>query len=248
MNNVVVENLVNSKIYVRNNISYMQPSSIINPFLDILGYGKEFGGEVFIQTQNEVVNQNIGGDENIAYPRFLVELRKSEVLFGDVQYQNTFGLLVAMDQQNPLVKVYTGMNVSACTNLCIFNAEHVFQQNLMESLDNTFNAVKMYANNEQQKIDDYRKTHERLVNTVMNQEQLNERLGYLLRMANTTKLGTSPIVGAAKLLSDRKSVYFTDKESTLYNLYNAVTQGITDSADLFYKTDKTLGLTRLLLN
>ena len=244
---LLLNDLQESKIYVRNNISYMPPKEIINPFLDKLDFDPETD-QVSIQIQNAVINQEIGGAENIAYPRFLVELKRQLLTFGDVEYQNTFGLLIGMDQQKPLVKVYTGMNVSACTNLCIFNAEHVHAQNLMEPLDNTWNAVEAFAKGEELKIDEYRKTHLELVNTVLNQEQVNERLGYLLRLAGDTRLGTTPIVTAAKLLSSKQSLYYFEKETTMYNLYNSITQSITDSKDLLHRPDKTLGLTNLLLN
>lgn len=240
-----LNDLLDSKIYVRNNISYMPPREIINPFLEKVGYS---GEEINIQFQNEVINQNISGEENVAFPRFLVEVKKQMLMFGDVQYQNTYGLLVAMDQQNPVAKVYSGTEVSACTNLCIFNAEHTFTQNLMESLDNTWNAVKGFVSGEEAKIEEYRDTHLRLVANTLTQEDLNQKLGQLLRVSGSSKLGTTPIVKAAKLVSDRTSTYYAEKESNLYNLYNAITQSITDSKDLLYRPDKTMALTQMLLN
>jgi len=242
-----LEDLRESKIYVRNNISYMKPKELVNPFLNKIGYD-ESTDQLHIEVQNAVVNQNVEGGENIAYPRFMLEVRREEVFFGDVAYVNVFGLLIGMDQQKPIIKAYTGMNVSACTNLCVFNADETYSQNLMESLDNTWNAVVRFSENEKRKLDNYREIHMNLVDTSLNQEEVNERLGFLLRNANKTKLGTTPIVNAAKLLTDRASAYYFEKETNMFNLFNAVTQGITDSKDLLYRPDKTWGLAKLLLN
>ena len=81
-----------------------------------------------------------------------------------------------------------------------------------------------------------------------NQEQLKERLGHLLLYAKTAKLGKSPVVQASDLLGDPRSNYYAGADSTLYNLYNAITQIISDGKDLLYRPDKTMGLTKLLLN
>ena len=81
----------------------------------------------------------------------------------------------------------------------------------------------------------------------MNNDDVNRTLGYLLRNAVDVRLGTSPVVNAAKLMDDRKSVYYFDNETNLYNVYNAVTQSVTDTKDIFYRPDKTIGLSKLLL-
>lgn len=244
---ITLNQLQNSKIYVRNSISYNQPNSIIDPIINI--WEKNLSNNsYYVSVQNEVVNQNIEGGDNIAYPRFLIENKIEEVLYGDVKYENTMGLLVAMNQQSPVVKVYTGMNVSACTNLCIFNAEHIFQQNLTESLQPTFDALRGFTRSLYEKIESYRDIHMKLINTLLNQEELNEKLGMLLREGVSNKLGTSPIVNAVRLLNNRNSIYHADEYTSLYTLFNAITQSITDSPDILYKPDKTLALSKLLVN
>lgn len=240
-----VQALLDSKIYVRNEIHYPLPKTLVSPFLDEVGY-KE-GDALRVQVQNEVINQNEDGSVNIAYPRFLVEYTKNAIVFGDTDYHNVFGMLVAMDQQHPQIKVYSGMNVVACTNLCIFQAEHLFVQNLNNPLNSVWNQLSNYVAMEDSKLENYARVHEQLINTYYNNEQLNNKLGYLLRNADKVKLGTSPIVGAVKLLSSNKSPYYVENSCSAYNLYNAITQCITDSKDILYKPDKTYGLTKLLV-
>ena len=241
-NEVRVNDLMDSKIYVRGGIGFMSPKELVGGFVDVVN-----DGDYEVQVQNPVINQNEDGKDNIAYPRFMVEARKELVDFGKIQYQNTLGILVAMDQQNPMIKIYSGMNVTACMNMSIFNAEHVYYQNLFDDIDKVWNQLDGFVSGIEAKIKEYRKKHELMVNTIMTNDDVNRTLGYLLRNAVDVRLGTSPVVNAAKLMDDKKSVYHFDETTNLYNVYNAVTQSITDTKDIFYRPDKTIGLSKLLL-
>ena len=242
---LTIKNLEESKIYVRNNISYMPPKDLVNPFLEGIKY--EDSDEVKIEIQNPVINENHDHVSNIAYPRFSLEVNRG-VSPLDPSETNVFGLLVAMDQQKPIIKAYSGTNVSSCLNLCVFRAENLFAQDLMADLTNMWNNVQRFYRENEEKIELHASMNKQLHETHLTNNQVNVRLGSMLRNAKHAGLGTSPIVNAAELLSNKTSTYYFKQEdgTTLYNLFNSVTQGITDSKDLMSKPTKTLATAQLL--
>lgn len=235
--NPTLNELLDSKIYVKNNVSFMPAKDLINNFLESIKYDNQ---PITIKSQNEVMNENLEGGANVAYPRFSIEVDRLNSPITDES--NVMGMLVAMDQQKPLVKIYSGMNARACLNLSIFNANNVFAGDLMSNLSNVWNKAQQYFETEEDKFIKHNEVLKKLTETTLNIKQVDHLLGNLLRRASRTTLGTTPIVGAANLLNDRKSIYYFDPkgETTLNNFYNSVTQGITNSKDIFSKPNKTL--------
>ena len=244
---ITLKELQDSKLYIRNGVTFQQPSGLVNQFFEAVRY--EDSDALTIEYQNPVLNINEDDNtENVAYPRFKVEVNKGSVEFGD--YANVFGMMIAMDQQSPIVKVYSGMNVQACLNLSVFGKAYISEQNLLSSLDSAIETAKTFYQNNEMKINHYADVHERLIKKVFDEEALNRQLGKMLRRTMGTKLGTSPIVGAAKLIETRTSEYSINEDGsiTAYKLYNAITQIITDSKDLLYKPEKSYTAANLVLN
>lgn len=240
---MVLNDLIDSKIFIKNGVSFTQPNEIIGPFLDSINYDNE---PIKIKVQNEVVNENVEDHiRNIAYPRFLVEVDRGpdERLPG---YSSVMGLLVALDTGKPTMKTYSGQEVMACLNLSIFNASDLHSQDFLKSHQSLFDAAKRFYDNESRQIEQYAAVNYKLINTYLTQEEVNRALGTLLRKANRTGLGTSPIVNAAKLLEDSKSVYYQQGDMQLGNFYNSITQGITDGKDIFSKPEKSLAVAEML--
>ena len=233
---IELNQLIDSKIYVKSNISFMQPKELVYPWLESIGYS---GEPIRILSQNEVVNENEDGKANIAYPRFLVEVSKG-VHTSYPSESSVHGLLVAMDTA-PVIKIYSGMNAHACTNLSIFNAEHIHQQSLLTDLKNVWQHSKKFFDDENAKLLLSSEAHSFMANT-LNNDQVNRLLGDMLRKAHYNKFGTTPIVSAARRLGDKSSAYyFNPKEVTTYeNVYQAITQSITESKELLNKPEKTL--------
>jgi len=242
---VKLDELLNSKIYVKSNISFMPAKELVNNFLDSIKYTNE---DITIKTQNAVINENVEGGKNIAYPRFLVEVDKG-ISFLNHDESSVVGMLVAMDQLKPVIKIYSGMNAHACTNLSIFDADNVLSQDLLNDLNHIWQNVERFANEDEIKLNLHYDIYNKMLGTILNNNMVNETLGRLLRDSDKNHLGTSPIVNAAKLLDDKRSIYYFDKqkETTLHNLYNSITQGITDSKDLLYKPNKSLAIAQMLI-
>lgn len=245
MSNVITLNQLNdSKMYVKNNMTFMHPKSIVEPFLEAIKYSELDGLEV--KVQNEVVNDNQDGTSNIAYPRFAVEV--SRTLAGPIgeTYTNVFGILTAMDPGKPVVKAYSGFNAKACTNLTLFNAEHSYSQDLLQDFVNLWKTVREYHFENEEKIETYSAIHNRLINELLDNEAVNNILGYAIRNAQKEGLGVNPVVNAARLLDNRKSIYYFEKETSLFNVFSAITQGITDSPEIITRPDKTIAAAKIL--
>lgn len=244
MNAITKMQLDDSKLYVKNGMSFMHPKVMVDPFLDIMKYSDS--DELTITTQNEVVNENEDKSENIAYPRFGVQISR-KVVDEDlgIDYDNVSGMIVALDVNKPIVKVYTGFNAKACLNLCIFNASDTYSQDVLQDFANMWEVANKYYNREQEKLNELTKAHEQLHNVHLRTPEVNELLGRLLRQGRTV-IGTNPIVNASRLLDDNKSMYHYKDETTLYNVYQSITQGITDSKEIIAKPDKTVAVAKLL--
>lgn len=235
--------LLNSKIFVKNNLTFMPPSTLINRFLESIKYTNE---NIKIKTQNEVINENIEGSQNIAYPRFSLEVNK---LNSPIENEiNVYGLLVGMDLGKPLIKAYSGLNASSCLNLSIYKNTNLISQDLLTNLDSLYERVSKFYTEEEEKFKIHSEILNKLKNTILNDKQVDRLLGSLLKQGKSSGLGTSIIVNAADLLTDKRSIYYHNpsEDTTFYNFYNAITQGITDSNDILTKPNKTLITANLL--
>lgn len=244
MNTITKTQLDESKLYVKNGMSFMHPKVIVDPFLDIMKYSDS--DELSITVQNEVINENEDKTENIAYPRFGIKLSRqikdSEL---GIDYNSVSGMIVALDVNKPIVKVYTGFDALACLNLSIFNASDTYSQDVLQDFANMWEVTNKYYNREQEKLNELTKVHEEMHKRYLRTPEVNELLGRLLRQGRTT-IGTNPIVNASRLLDDNKSIYHYQDETTLYNVYQSITQGITDSKEIIAKPDKTVAVAKLL--
>jgi hypothetical protein len=161
-----------------------------------------------------------------------------------------YGMVVALDRPKPLMRLYTGENVLACTNLNVFRAEHLFTYPILSQYMEGFLKLQRLRATEHERIEEYNKIFTWLNSVDLDNDEVNKLLGKLLRVASSKGLGTSIIVSSAKYLSTHNSPYYYDVDNgtTLYNVYNSMTQGITDSSDIFSKSEKSLVATELIFN
>lgn len=239
--------VLDSRIFVKENSGsgFQSPRTYIQPFLD-----RVKPDEVTVKVQDPVTNQNEDGSQNVSYPRVLVEAKVGSQIQG---YDSVIGFLYALDIQHPQVKVFTGQNAHACTNLTIFQAEHVYQMNLNGNLTFAYEKAEQYFNNKQKEIEEFLRVREELVNTFYDNESLQKELGRLLMLTTSNKNVGYPSSGvsqAAKWLQDKNSIYYVkpDEMCNKMNLYDSLTQSITNSNDVLYKPNKTLAVAKMLIN
>jgi hypothetical protein len=242
-----VDDLLGSKIYVKENsaVSFKSPRQYLEPFLDLVG---NKATDIRVQAADSIINAEESGLRNIAYPRVNVEATVGDEMTG---FYSVVGFIYALNIQTPILKVYTGQSVKACMNLTIFQADHVFEQNLLGNFNEVYLRAGKFIQDKQKEIEEYSKIYKDLTETPLTPAQMHEALGSMLMKGANSKLGTTPVVGGAKLLGDPKSAYYTrtgeDFGCNKWNIYNAVTQCITDGADIVSKPTKTVQLAKFVM-
>ena len=235
-----VEDLLESKAYIKSGITFKTPKQLLEPFLDKIS---KYTDKFIIKTSGKVINANEDESINTAYGRVLLQTDFSADEL-DGMYKNV-GVVYALDGMKPIIKTYTGTIVSACTNMTIFNAEHVFSDNLLSGSNRPLEYLQEYLTGMEKTLDNYRKIKQNLISQVYSKEDVQETLGALLEYSIKNKsLGTTAVVSGAKALYDNSSKYFFEKETTAWNVYNSITQYITEKSDIIDTPSKTILLSK----
>jgi predicted RNA-binding protein len=245
--NITIEELMESKRYVHESSAIMFPSpkEYISPFNEIFTDAKSFN----IKHSSSVINAEESGNRNIAYPRVMIEADYGEQIEG---FKTIFGMVYSLEISKPIIKVYSGFNVMSCINLNIFNADKISQEDILGNYKKVYGNLTKFKMEKEEEIEEFKTIHNRLLTTNYTEPELNEKLGFLLRRANSTKIGTTAVTLAAKLLNDPTSQYYVNRKDefqcTAYNLYNAVTHHISNKGEFLEKPNKTVQLSQIFLN
>lgn len=241
----MLEEIMKSEKYVTLGATYREPSYYISLFSNCIS-----NGTITAEARNPVVVTGVMDDEHIAYPRYKVEARTNDLEIEGKSYSHVVGMLVALDLQKPMIKVYSGFNTSACLNLSIFNAEDIYEEGVLSSTQRVFDIVKSFSDNADERIDNYSRIIETLERRKVHRESVSHILGCMLMDSFKNKNGipTSAIVGASKYFNDRKSIYYFEEKTNAMNIIGALTQPLTDSPDIFTKPSKTLSICNYINN
>jgi hypothetical protein len=231
-----IEELIQSKRFVKGGVQFGTPSEYINPFIDI---AEAKFPDITVRTSGKVENAEDTGESNISYSRGLVEMQGLEVN----GIRQKFGFLYALDLQKPIYKIYAGTEVVACTNLCVFRADELFTGFILDGMSKGITFAKQIISNYERIFQEYMELQLSLeANIVKTKDVLGPLLQYSIK---NPYLGTTPIVYAAKELQDSSSRYFAkDGECSMWNVYNSVTQSISSKSDIADKASKTLILSQ----
>lgn len=251
METLQLEEVLNSKTYVKENsmVKFEPPREYIEPFLEnVDSLAKSYR----ISAIRGSVNQEDTGEENVAYSRVLVEAEmpsKFDIIGNSDKDSaaSVIGMIYALDTQKPVIKVYSGKNVFACTNLTIFNADNLYSQELTGGRT-AYKKSKEYADTMEADVEAFTIIYNRLLNNEFAGDELNKRIGYLLKNSFRYRLDNYLLRGM-RLIFDPKSTYHigNDGVTTDWNLYNSVTEIIKGDKNISDKPDKTLNLSRIFI-
>lgn len=248
---LALEDILASKVYVKPNssISFGTPKQYLEPFVEPIINKTDGNVSMRVKVAEPIVNANESGEMNIAYPRVLVEADLGEMIPG---FRSVIGFIYALDLQKPVIKTYSGYNVISCINLTIFNVDKLFQQELLGNPEKVYEKSDEFFVSKEGELVEFKETLGKLQKSFLTEFQLNQYLGKMIREGSKLRLGTTPILQAAKMLDDNSSQYYTKPEGKFtcskFNLYNAVTQAITNSNDIVDRAQKTIQLSNLILN
>ncbi|MFN7465268.1 MAG: hypothetical protein ACK53T_07785 [Planctomycetota bacterium] len=245
---VSLDQVLNSKVYVKEDslISFGSPRQYIEPFVEKLqGITNNFR----VSVSDRVANKEESGSINEAYGRVLIEAKLPNE-FCAYDHDSVIGMVYALDTQKPTMRVYSGENAWACTNLSIFGARYIHQVELLQGNSSIYEKAYEYVDSVTEQLHRFREIYERMNEKVYEGDDINRVVGYLLREGSRNKqIGTSAILSAVKDLDDNKSRYaIRENKVSQWNVYSAVTQYITDKVDIVDKASKTVVVSNLFIN
>lgn len=241
-----IEELLSSKTYVRDNgsLTFPSPKELIEPFIENF---KNDNIEYKISTNEEIVNKEQDSDIlNIAYPKVMIQANYKTDKLKD--FESIIGIIYHLNIQRPVMKVFTGLEVSACLNLTIFNALNVFQQDLLGSYKECYNKVKTYIAERDVMIDEYINIYNDLVDTKLTNTELKELIGDLLFKSVKNNM-TNVITKGVKALSDPISAYYigqgVDYNCSKWNVLQSFTAAVSKT-DISEKPVKVLNIAKMM--
>lgn len=229
---------------------FFNTEKYIMPFIDRMSkYTDDFIINAIPANQISLTPTGEANTEDIVYNRMWVQA----VMPDEAGYDNhdrVCGMVYGLDVRKPVVKFYVGGLNQACCNLCIFSPSFLNIQELESEKAIDYNPIKKLL----EQTDNVKATLEKFAKTEVPYDQrlINENLGRWIRNTmemqynnsyGKVKVSASTAIDAFKLVyEDADSPYFVNEgcDTNLFNIYNAFTQCVTDSKDIFNRAEKTL--------
>ena len=232
---------------------YFPTAAYVEPFLErVQKYTNDFRVQVKLPDQIT----SIDNEDNITYNRVAIEaiLPDDYAIEG---HKRVLGMVYGLDTRKPVVKHFVAAERCVCTNLCIFSPDMLEIQELQPETAINFKPLNRLIDT----ADTVAKTLKALTSmevSYTSETVINEDLGKWVRNCmdccydtgfGKVKLATSAAIDAYKLLFvDEDSEYLVNKTTSMFNVYNAFTQVITDNLkkDFINTAEKTLLLKDIL--
>lgn len=237
------------------NKSYFKTADYLNPFIDRMSkFTNEFTVQVKEPDQITLTEDGSVLTDDLTFNRVNIEA----VLPGEYAFEGhtqVIGMVYGLDKH--ICKLYSGAQRTACTNLCVFSPSGLSIQQIEPEKALDFSALPRLM----ERTETIGHTLRVLSKTVFeaSETNINESLGRWVRNAmgmeyssecGKVKLGVPFVVDAYKeLFVNEDSEYYTgDANCSMFNVYNAFTQQITNglAKDCFNRFEKTLLVSRLL--
>lgn len=236
---------------------YFSTEQYVTPFLEKMSkYTDDFRVQVKLPEQISITKKEDLNLEDTIFNRVWIQA----VLKDNIGFENhvrVVGLVYGLDTRKPVSKLYTGGLNCACTNLCIFNPSDLTIQELDPETPIDYRTVEPMIERELDVVKWLKKLSN--IEVPYNEVKINEALGRWVRNSlniswssscGRVKLAASTAIDAYKLLYEkRESPYYVAPglSTTMFNIYNAWTQLITDdNKDVINHPDKTLLVKQIL--
>lgn len=212
--------ILNSQRIVKPNLDFPFPSAheLLEPVINIFG---ENNFESFA-THPESLQVTENDETLTAYGRAGV-IKKIEI---DENLSYNVGYMYALDLSKPVLKVFSGVNVKICSNMCIFNAEHFEKWELLTvGKSGGVAKVEKFMKNIDENLQQSLKIINVLKGMQFSEEETYKLLGDFLISFQlvSNHAGVNCITNAAKLLKQKGQPYYFEKFTSGWNIYNAIT-------------------------
>ena len=232
------EIILNSKQFVKGFSKFDTPLQMLEPV--ITSFGTE--GLSLQGTHADTVAEN--NLELTAFGR--VAAIKTIAIDGGEELNYQIGFIYSLEQSKPFVKVFSGVNVKVCTNLCVFNPSNIakFFINDEGQMQASYARVEEYISNLSKDVKQAIQIINTMKNTPMNKKQVNDFFGQMLRNFTEVKnaAGKNCILSGMEHLCDKSSIYFFEQFTNTWNVYNAITHDFAKTAHIIDQPDKVLAI------
>lgn len=230
--------------------NYFSTEQYIDPFIEKMSvFTDKFVINAILPSQLTIE----GSDKDITYNKVWVQAVLPDE-YSKVNHDEVIGLIYALDVRKPLYKIYRGYLNKACLNLCVFDPKWIEVQELQPETGLKFNIKELLEleNNFENEI-------KALTEATIDREDVLSYLGKWVdgclrkehhNKIHTVKLSPEIAISAYKsVFMDEESKYFIPKtkEVTMFNMYNAFTQIITDDKkEIINPAERTLLIKSIL--
>lgn len=246
---VLLNELVAGKATVIRGKDYLSTREYVQPFIDEMSkITTDFKIQVRLPDQ-----MTVGDTTDTTYNRVLIE-----AILGDNNtvegHKEVVALLYGLDTRKPVAKIYRGYQNAACLNLTVFDSKWLELDELRPGEAIRLSPKKLMAlpSNFDMKL-------KGLKNKFLTQEEVKDKLGTWVDMCLRNSIDNgihrvkmsplTPIEAYKSLYIDVDSPYFVkpEAETPAFNVYNALTQVITDDdRDFVNKFEKTMMVNKLI--
>ncbi len=249
---ITINELLNGKATIIKGKSYLSTSDYVQPFLDKMKvFTNDFRVSIKLPDQITIGDKS---SQDITYNRVLIEAVLPSDESSDKEHDEVIGFIYGLDVRKPIAKIYRGYLNRACTNLSVFDPKWIEIQEVKPDEKLTYNIKQLMElpNTTIAKLKELKKVF-------VDRKEIHTRLGEwvdgCLRKTHfngihSVKLSPSIAVDAyTSLYLDRNSPYFVEEteENSMFDVYNAFTQLITDDTkDIMNKFEKTLLVNQIL--
>lgn len=255
---ITLDQLLQGKATRIKNREYFSTAAYVEPFIErVSRLTNDFRIQVQLPNQITYTSDGEVNLEDQTFNRVWIQA----VLPDDYpieNHNNVIGIVYGLDVRKPVYKIYRGGLNAACTNLCIFSPDYLICQEIESEMALNFRYVDDIIN----MTDTSSKMIKKLQNMEFNTDErlVNEQLGKWIRNCiscsydvgfGKVKIATSSPIEAFKhlFINENSDYYIGNREASMYDVYGAMTQTITDGLkrDLMNQAEKSL-LVRSILN
>lgn len=204
-----------------------KPLTILEPSLKLLD-NHVSNNDYRLKYSIGSINRNEDTSANIAYDKLIVEFKLNTHFTGDA-YSNIC-IVYDLNAKVPLYKVAAGKTLTTCLNMCIWADTDLYVTDDYHKIESK---IQSYLNNLTIKEKEYELFRDTLENTILPHDKLYKTLGNIIYNGNNV-MRTATIKAAEELQNSKSDYYIADSDTTLWNVYNAITQQFSNKFNKTY--------------
>jgi hypothetical protein len=191
------------------------------------------------------INRNEDSSANVAYDKLIVEF-KLNTYVGTDDYSNIC-VVYNLSTKIPTFKVAAGKTLTTCLNMCVWADTDVY---VTDDVTKIGTRINKYLADLADKQEEYDKFRTKLEETILNTDKLQTTIGKIIYNSSDSVLKSAVINASSDLQNSKSPYYIAEADTTLWNVYNSITQQFSDKFEKsFIDVPKhTLGLTKILYN